>query len=113
MKLTVNIISILSNIIISMVMLFIAFIISAPLFGVQPTSNEAMTSLLLQIFAIVIIILSCFIVKFKHIHLAIFILVTVVSIAFLILEGSSDYPAIYGIYLFINLPLIIYRYLKL
>lgn len=113
MKLVLNIIAIITNIIYSLIMLFSAFFLSASLFGVEPTSGEVTASYLITLTAIAIIILSCFIPKYKYAQVVVLGLVTIFSIYYLILLGSSDYPAILGVYLIINIPIITYRFLKL
>ena len=72
-----------------------------------------MASYLITLTAIAIIILSCFIPKYKYAQVVVLGLVTIFSIYYLILFGSSDYPAILGVYLIINIPIITYRFLKL
>ena len=113
MKLILNIITIITNIIYSLLLLFLAFFIGASLFGVEPTSREVMASYIINSTAIAIIILSCFIPKYTYAQVVVLSLVTIFSIFYLTLLVSSDYPAILGVYLIINIPIITYRLLKL
>ncbi len=111
MKVVLNIIAVITGVLYSLIMLFNAFFLSAPLFGVAPTPGEVVGSIVISLVAITVIVLSCFIPKYKHMQVIVLGVIVIFSL-FQIFDGSPDYPVILSVYLLINIPIVIYRYIR-